>query len=241
METFLLWLGVLAFVAATAYFVYLGTQAPSGGRIFHVITAVITGVAAFSYFMMATGAGSVLLEGGRIFYYFRYIDWTITTPLLLLDLVLLALVNPSRNINFVVGLIGLDIFMILTGLLAGSRESGFGRGFWFIVSTVAMIALLYLVATRLFSEAASQGGAAQQVFRTLAYLTIVLWSLYPIVWLIGTEGFGAVGSTTEVLLFLILDILAKIGFGILLLTNREALSQAGGGGGGSAVQASRVR
>ncbi|CAA9397365.1 MAG: Bacteriorhodopsin-like protein, partial [uncultured Rubrobacteraceae bacterium] len=110
----------------------------------------------------------------------------------------------------------------------------------FIVSTVAMIALLYLVATRLFSEAASQGGATQQVFRTLAYLTIVLWSLYPIVWLIGTEGFAAVGSTTEVLLFLILDILAKIGFGILLLTNREALSEAGGGGGG-AVQASRVR
>jgi bacteriorhodopsin len=61
------------------------------------------------------------------------------------------------------------------------------------------------------------------------------------VWLIGTEGFGAVGSTTEVLLFLILDILAKIGFGILLLTNREALSQAGSSGGGGAVQASRVR
>ena len=238
METFLLWLGVLAFVAATAYFVYLGTQAPSGGRIFHVITAIITGVAAFSYFMMATGAGSVLLEGGRIFYYFRYIDWTITTPLLLLDLVLLALVNPSRNISFVVGLIGLDIFMILTGLLAGSRDSGFGRGFWFIVSTVAMIALLYLVATRLFSEAASQGGAAQQVFRTLAYLTIVLWSLYPIVWLLGTEGFAVANSTVEVFLFLILDILAKIGFGFLLLTNREALSQAGGG---APAQASRVR
>jgi len=238
MESFLLWLGVIAFIAATVYFIYLGTQAPQGGRKFHVITAVITGTAAFSYFMMATGAGAILIED-RIFYYFRYIDWVITTPLLLLDLALLALVNPARNIGFVAGLIVLDIFMILTGLLAGSRESGFGRGFWFIVSTAAMIALLYLVATRLFSEAARQGGAAQQVFSTLAYLTIVLWSLYPIVWLIGTEGFGAVGSTTEVLLFLVLDVLAKIGFGILLLTNREALSQAGGGGG--AVQASRVR
>ena len=62
----------------------------------------------------------------------------------------------------------------------------------------------------------------------------------PLVWLLGTEGFSAVGSTTEVLLFLILDVLAKIGFGILLLTNREALGQASGGGGGG-VQASRVR
>jgi bacteriorhodopsin len=41
-----------------------------------------------------------------------------------------------------------------------------------------------------------------------------------------------------VFLFLVLDVLAKIGLGFLLLTNREALSQAGGGG---AVQASRVR
>jgi bacteriorhodopsin len=80
----------------------------------------------------------------------------------------------------------------------------------------------------------------QGVFRTLALLTIVLWSLYPIVWLLGTEGFAVASSTVEVFLFLILDILAKIGFGFLLLTNREALSQAGGGGGGAA-QASRVR
>lgn len=242
METFLLWLGVIGFVLATVYFIYLGTQAPQGGRIFHVITAVITGTAAFSYLMMATGAGATLVEGDRLFYYFRYIDWTITTPLLLVDLVLLALVNPGRNIGFIIGLVVLDVFMILTGLLAGSRSSEFAAGFWFVVSTVAMIVLLFLVATRLFSEAANQPGAVQQTFRTLAVLTVVLWSLYPIVWLLGTEGFSAVGITTEIFFFLILDFLAKIGFGILLLTNREAIGQAfSGGGGGGAAQTSRVR
>lgn len=242
METFLLWLGVLGFVLATAFFIYLGAQAPQGGRIFHIVTAIITGTAAFSYLMMATGAGATLVEGERIFYYFRYIDWVITTPLLLVDLALLALVSPARNTGFIAGLVVLDIFMILTGLLAGSRSSEFAAGFWFIVSTVAMIVLLYLVATRLFSEAASQPGAVQQTFRTLAILTVVLWSLYPLVWLLGTEGFSAVSSGTEVFLFLILDFLAKIGFGILLLTNREAISQAiGGGGGGTAQASSRVR
>ncbi len=228
METFLLWIGVIGFVAATAYFVLLGTRTPPGKRIFHVITAVITGVAAFSYLMMATGAGATMVDGGRLFYYFRYIDWVITTPLLLLDLALLGLASPRRNAGFIAGLIGLDLFMILTGLLAGSRSSGFGRGFWFIVSTVALVALLYLVVTRLFSEAAGQPEAVYQIFRTLAYLTAVLWAFYPIVWLIGTEGFGAVNSAVEVLLFLILDFLAKIGFGLLLLTNREALDQVGG-------------
>ena len=64
--------------------------------------------------------------------------------------------------------------------------------------------------------------------RNLALLAIVLWSLYPVVWLLGTEGFNAVGSTLEAFLFLILDFFAKIGFGVLLLTNRQALGEAVG-------------
>jgi bacteriorhodopsin len=238
METLWLTIGFLGFVAATVFFLFLMTRAPAGSRHFFIITAVITGVAAFFYLTMATGATSTLIEG-RIFYWGRYIDWVITTPLLLLDLALLALVSWQRNINLIIGLIVLDVFMILTGLQAGSSLTGFGKGFWFIISTIAMVVLLYLVYTRLFAEAASRGGAVQSTFRTLALLTIVLWSLYPIVWLLGTEGFNAVGSTVEVFLFLILDFLAKIGFGFLLLTNRQALGEAAGGGG--QAQTSRVR
>lgn len=66
----------------------------------------------------------------------------------------------------------------------------------------------------------------------------MLWSCYPIVWLLGSEGFGAASPTLEVFLFLILDLFAKVGFGFLLLTNRRTLSDAGGGG---QVGASRVR
>jgi bacteriorhodopsin len=241
METLWLTLGTISFIAATVLFVFLMTRAPAGSRHFFIITAVITGVAAFFYLTMTTGATATLIDGERIFYFGRYIDWVITTPLLLLDLALLALPNWRRNIGLIGGLIALDVFMILTGLLAGSSESGFGRGFWFVVSTAAMIALLYLVYTQLFAAAQNQPGSVQGVFRTLALLTIVLWSLYPIVWLLGTEGFSVASSTVEVFLFLILDIAAKIGFGFLLLTNREALSQAVGGGGGGAAQASRVR
>ncbi len=237
METLWLVIGTLGFIAATVFFLFLMTRAPAGSRHFFIITAVITGVAAFFYLTMSTGATASNIEG-RIFYWGRYIDWVITTPLLLLDLALLALASWRRNVNLIIALIVLDVFMILTGLQAGSSLTGFGKGFWFIVSTIAMIILLYLVYTRLFAEAASRGGAVQSTFRTLALLTIVLWSLYPVVWLLGTEGFNAVNSTVEVFLFLILDFLAKIGFGFLLLTNRQALSDAAGG---DQAQASRVR
>ena len=92
---------------------------------------------------MATGAGSTILDDGREFYYFRYIDWLITTPLLLLDLALLALARPGRNVGLIAGLIGLDVVMILTGLAAGSSTSDFGTTVWFIFSLAALAGVLY--------------------------------------------------------------------------------------------------
>lgn len=235
MDTVFLSIGALGMLIGAVSFAYLGTQAPQGTRHFYAITFVIALIAFLSYLVMATGGG-VTLVGDRAFYYARYVDWVFTTPLLLLDLALLALARPGRNIGLIATIIGLDLFMILTGLWAGGTEGG-GRYFLWFISTAAMIALLYLVVTRLFSAANTQSPAVQQVFKTLAILTVVLWSLYPIVWLLGTEGFGAVGLTFEVFLFLVLDLSAKIGFGFLLLTNRQALSDVSGGG---AVKSSRV-
>ena len=173
MATVWLIIGTIGFVAATVLFLYWATSAPAGTRHFYVITAVITGVAAFSYMMMSTGAGATLVGGDRLFYFFRYIDWLITTPLLLVDLALLALASPRRNIGTIATLIVLDVVMILTGLLAGSRESAAGRGFWFIVSTVAFVVLVYLIVTQLFAAARNASGYAQGLFSTLAYLTVV--------------------------------------------------------------------
>ncbi len=229
METFLLIVGTLGMGLGTAYFAYLGTQS-TGGSYFYWITAAITGFAFISYLAMASGAGSTILDDGREFYFFRYIDWLITTPLLLLDLALLALANPGRNTGLIAGLIGLDVVMILTGLVAGSSTSTFVTTVFFIISTAALVGVLYLLYTRLFAAARAQSPNVASIFSTLAILTIVLWSLYPVVFLLGTEGFRAVGQGGEIFLYLVLDLLAKVGFGFLLLSNRQAIGEVSGGG-----------
>jgi len=109
MQTFWLILGVLGMGLATAYFAYLGTQAPLGARYFYWITTAITLFAFVSYLAMVTGAGAIILDDGRRFYYFRYLDWFVTTPLLLLDLALLALARLGRNVGLIAGVIGLDV------------------------------------------------------------------------------------------------------------------------------------
>jgi bacteriorhodopsin len=57
--------------------------------------------------------------------------------------------------------------------------------------------------------------------------------------LLGTEGFGGVDQGFEIFLFLVLDLLAKVGFGFLLLSNHQVIGEASGGSGGA--QTARVR
>lgn len=241
MDTVWLSVGTLGMLIGTIVFVALGLRAPQGSRYFFVITAGITLIAFISYFVMATGNGvsTIVSEGGtRDFYWARYIDWLFTTPLLLVDLAFLALVRPGRYVGLIAGIIALDVVMILTGLGAGASTNVALRTFLFIVSTAALIGVLYFLVTRLTAAARGQSQAVSRVFNTLAGLTVVLWFLYPVVFLLGTEGFGAVGGTTEIFVFMVLDLLAKVGFGFLLLTNREALADVAGGG--SSSSAARV-
>jgi bacteriorhodopsin len=54
-----------------------------------------------------------------------------------------------------------------------------------------------------------------------------LWTAYPIVWLIGTEGLSLIPLYWETAAFMVLDVLAKVGFGFLLLRSRSVLERAG--------------
>jgi bacteriorhodopsin len=63
----------------------------------------------------------------------------------------------------------------------------------------------------------------KSTFKTLRNVILVSWSVYPVAWLVGTEGLGLVGLFGETLIFMILDLFAKIGFGFILLRSRAVV------------------
>lgn len=174
---------------------------------------------------MATGHGNVLI-GGRTFFFARYVDWVFTTPLLLLDLALLALPSLRDNTARVATLIGADIYMIITGLVAGLLNDP-TKYVWFATSTIAFFVVLYILVGDLFVRARERGGDVARLFSTLSILTVVLWLCYPILWLLGTEGFAVIPLSVEVGLFAVLDVIAKVGFGFILLTSSVVMSGRG--------------
>jgi len=46
-----------------------------------------------------------------------------------------------------------------------------------------------------------------------------------VLWLLGTEGTGAIGLTAEVAVFAVIDLSAKVGFGLLLVTRVAGISR----------------
>lgn len=217
-----LWIGTALMTIGLLVFIYLTYTNSEENRHFYYATSLVPLIAASAYFAMATGHGSINV-GGHVFFFARYIDWVFTTPLLLLDLALLALPNVRGRLGLIGVLLGADVYMILTGLIAGFL-TGADKYVWFATSTIAFGFILFVL-VRLLGEARGRGGAVGKLFGNLAILTIVLWTCYPIVWLLGTEGTGLLNIQVEVILYMILDVSAKVGFGYLLLSNRAALTE----------------
>jgi len=217
-------LGTILMLLGMVYFIVDGWGVTDPQmKEFYIITILIPGIAAASYLSMFFGFGltEVTLTTGDTLeiYWARYADWLFTTPLLLLDIALLAGAD-WRDIG---ALVGLDAFMIVTGLAATLMKVPVARYAFWTISTIAMIFLLYFLVANVGAAAREASEEAQSTFNTLRNLIVIAWSIYPVAWLVGTEGLGLVGLYGETLIFMILDVLAKVGFGFILLRSRAVV------------------
>lgn len=159
---------------------------------YHVVTTLITIIAAISYFAMATGHGTnyhhirektqkegfpdVWTDVYRQVYYARYIDWSLTTPLLLLDLALLAGINGAHI--FIA--IAADVIMILTGLFAAyGSENNSQKWGWYTIACIAYLVIIWHLAFNGRATVAAKGGQVAKFYYAIAGFTVVIWTAYP--------------------------------------------------------------
>jgi bacteriorhodopsin len=228
-EQIWLWIGTLGMFVGMLYFIARGWgETDERRQEFYIVTIFITAIAFVNYLAMALGFGLTIIDiGGEELpiYWARYTDWFFTTPLLLLDLGLLA----GANRNQLASLVGLDMLMIGTGAIAtlsagaGVLSVGARRLVWWGVSTGFLLVLLYMLYGTLDDKVDQLGPDVRSTFSTLRTLIVVVWLVYPVWWLVGTEGLNVVGINIETAGFMVLDLVAKVGFGIILLSSREAL------------------
>jgi len=147
----------------------------------------------------------------REIFYVRYIDWVITTPLLLTDLLLTAGM-PWPSILFV---ILIDEIMIVTGLAGALVRTSYKWGY-FTFGCVALFYILYMLGWEARKHANALGRDIGRTFMICGSLTAVLWTLYPIAWGV-CEGANLISPDSEAAFYGVLDVLAKPVFGALLI------------------------
>ncbi|GAA5819987.1 hypothetical protein JCM10212_005637 [Sporobolomyces blumeae] len=192
-------------------------------RAFHELAAAVCITAAISYFAMAADYGAVpveveyirkgvlgkdwikagILHPTRSIWYVRYIDWTITTPLLLLELAL-ASGLPLSQIFF---LIFMDVVMIVTGLVGALITSSYKWGF-FVFGCLALFAIWFILLGSGRASVARLGSDYSKAYMSSCLMLSGLWLLYPIAWAL-SDGGNAITPNSEMYFYGVLDVLAK--------------------------------
>jgi bacteriorhodopsin len=168
-----------------------------------------------------TDAGYVPNDQARLALSPRYVDWSVTVPLLTAELLAVCSLAGARARALRASTMTAAFLMILTGYL-GSQVVGEGRDttalvVWGLVST-AFYGYLYVVligAVR--SSLPTMGREAAVSLRNAAIVLLATFGVYPLVYAVPVfVDVTAAWLTTIQLAYSAADVLAKVGFGVLV-------------------------
>jgi sensory rhodopsin len=176
--------------------------------------AIIPGFAGLSYVLMAVGVGTVTV-GGTTVVGFRYVDWVVTTPLLIGFVGYVA--GASRRA--IAGVMIADALMIVAGLGATAAD-GTLKWALFAVSAIFHLSLfwyLYVAFPKMVPDDPERLG----LFSLLKNHIGLLWLAYPLVWLAGPAGVGYATFVGTSLTYAFLDVLAKVPYVYFFYARRQ--------------------
>jgi len=224
-----LWVVFVLMILSSAAFAGLSWRIPVSRRVYHVITTLITIIGSLSYFAMATGHGvsfnhirvrhshdhvpDTYTDVYRQVFWARYVDWALTTPLILLNLGLLAGLSGAYILMAIIA----DLIMTLTGLFAAFGNDGTPQKWgWYAIALVSYLVVIWHYALNGRAHAAAKGSKVSSFYTAITAYTFVIWTVYPIIWAVGS-GSRKMSVNAEVITYAILDVLAKAVFGAWLL------------------------
>ena len=209
--------GTMAMLAASVFFFFETANTEKKWRTSVLISGLITFIAAVHYYYMR----DYNLATGQSPTFFRYVDWLLTVPLMCVEFYLITK-KAGAKIGLLWKLIAASVFMLVTGYIGEAIYPTEKQSWiWGFISGLGYFYIVYLI---WFGEVAklaqNAGPAVARANRTLAWIVLVGWAIYPIGYIAGTEGglFGMrvfEGLSMDVL-YNIGDAVNKIGFGLVI-------------------------
>lgn len=216
-------LGFVAMAAGGLWFVLERGDLKPAHRSVGTYAAVIAFIAAIMYYVMKDVVG---FPGGTIgadqlaaTMPLRYIDWLITTPLLLVEFGLMVAIAGAAKKGLIARLVVADLVMIVFGYLGELSVPGSGTAYLtFIISVLAWLYIAWSIITLKVGPKAPD--YARKAVSTMRLFVLLGWAIYPL----GTaiQQFLSIGSkdlttaaAVAAMIYVVADVLNKIGFGLV--------------------------
>lgn len=157
-----------------------------------------------------------------------YLDWLVSTPLIVLALGLTAY-RASEKINwtYVGTVFGLQFLLIVAGLIAHLATSETASWIFYTISSLFMFGVIYMIWSPLM-KATEHKKALNKEYKILGLFVALTWLTYPTIWALGPVGgigLGLLSSYQVTLGYVIMPVLCKAGFGFLDLYLLDKISE----------------
>jgi bacteriorhodopsin len=215
-----------ATMAAATLFLWLGrSQVAPPYKTALTISGLVTAIAAYHYFRIFESwdkafevlNGDVTVTGLAFNDAYRYVDWLLTVPLLLIELILVMRLTQSETVSKSWKLGGAAALMIILGYPGEVAESNGVRALWGAISSIPFAYIVYELFKGLGASIQRQPENVRGLIGQARLVTFASWGFYPIVYMAPFVGFdGAAAETIVQVGYTIADIVAKAGIGVLI-------------------------
>ena len=212
-------------LASFVFFVLARAQVAEKYRGALVMSAIVVVVAGYHYFRIFEGWSSAYTlkngayspSGTPFNDAYRYVDWLLTVPLLLAELVAVLRLQGGKDKYLMARLMVAAAAMIALGYPGEIAGDNGTRLLWGTLSTIPFAYILYVLWVQLSNSMDRQPASVKVLVRNIRLLLLGTWGFYPIAYLIPVIGLSGSASTVALQFgYSIADVAAKCGYGLMI-------------------------
>ena len=219
--------GLISMLATTVYTLVSQQRVLAKYRSALVMSSMVTFIAGYHYmriinsFTESSTDMTVNISGaqGSFNEAYRYVDWLLTVPLLLVEVIAVLALAKFVSRSLIMRLVPASAAMIALGYPGEISSDQGTQVLYGVLSTIPFLYILYVLFVELGKSLDNQPEGVAATIGRLRLLLVATWGVYPVSYILGMgDGMASAQQFVGVQIgYTIADILAKCVFGLTIL------------------------